>query len=444
MTQKQILENVQNLTAEQLFDYVLEGVITLSMLKGTGDLDESKRKKIESFQKLDDEKHNAYWENCRYGNELALTDYIATWGKREKNHVEEAKDKIKTLEEQRDQKKKEKARILKSLNENQNSYSPGMISKYLSDEVLTAQDLRDCDIPDSIIESINNIKQKELELGDTPDSIPKGYTEVYFWGSPGSGKTCALAAILSTAERKGYLDIATGPGYDYMTHMTNIFIEKNAILPPPSPIETTQYLPFVLKKGNDKPRSVSLIELSGEIFECFFLKNAGKKLPSERHQETFETLMKFLKGENRKIHFFFIDYDKENKKDAKGYTQGNYLSAASVFFKNQDIFGKSTDAVYIVITKSDLMPCKEDQRVAYSKQHLVNNNFSSFINALKDRCKQHSINSGKLTVEPFSLGKVYFQQICNFDETSALKLIDILIERIAPTSKSMLNRFLNK
>ena len=38
--------------------------------------------------------------------------------------------------------------------------------------------------------------------------------------------------------------------------------------------------------------------------------------------------------------------------------------------------------------------------------YLNENNYKSFINTLKDICKKEGINGGKLTVEPFSLGKV--------------------------------------
>ena len=168
-------------------------------------------------------------------------------------------------------------------------------------------------------------------------------------------------------------------------------------------------------------------------------------LQSQKHQNTFNSLNRFLKGNNRKVHFFFIDFGKENDIDADGYTQGDYLAAASTFFKNNDVFSSSTIAIYVVITKSDLMPNARsyEEKVEYSKQHLKTNNFSAFINALKARCEQHSINAGKLTVEPFSLGKVYFQQICDFDRTSATKIIDILIDRISPSKKSILE-VLNK
>lgn len=441
MNHDEILRRVSDLSAEQLFEYIRKGTVTLEELRVTGELDATKRKAIMNLQTQLDSKDDEAWECARYSNEASIRDYIAYYptGK----HVQEAKDRIDTILNDRENSIRAKQVILENLKRNPNSFTPGMIQDHLQKGIISEYDLHCCNVPPNIIKKLNNIVPPRLQLGQTPESIPEGYTEVYFWGIPGSGKTCALAAILSTADRLGYLDVAVGPGYDYMTRLAGIFHNGNAVLPPPSPVETTQYLPFVLRKGNDKPRSVSLIELSGEIFECFYRKNANLPFQSPKHENTFNSLIRFLKGGNRKIHFFFIDFEKENDIDADGYSQGNYLAAASAFFKNNDIFSKSTDAIYLVITKSDLMPNARTylERVEYAKKHLQDKNFSSFVNTLKYRCNQHSINAGKLTVEPFSLGKVYFQQICDFDNTSATKIIDILIERIAPNKKSILEVF---
>ena len=446
MNKQQLLNNVENLTAEQLFYYISKGIVTFPELKDTNNLDASKRKVIQILiekskaiqQQRDLEDDNA-WNQARY-TELGCGTYLEKYpsGK----HIKEAREKIDYFEQQRREERAKKQEILSKVRCNPNSFTPGMLRGYLNDGTISRSDLVNCGIPDRIINSLDNIVSPQLRLGDTPDSIPDGYTEVYFWGIPGSGKTCALSAILNTAERLGYLEIAQGPGYDYMTRLKNIFVNPIAFLPPPSPVETTQYLPFVLKKNNDKPRSVSLIELSGEIFQCFYHRNAGTMNNlSDAHKDTFNSLIRFLRGNNRKIHFFFIDYEKENNVDVDGYTQADYLQAAATFFKNNDVFGKSTDAMYLIITKSDLMPCRKEERIGEVSEYLQSNNFTAFINSLKARCKQHSINAGNLTAIPFSLGKVYFQQICNLDRDSANKIIEILLERIAPNKKSILDVF---
>jgi hypothetical protein len=446
MNKQQILQQVENLTAEELFNYICQGIVTLEELKNTGNLDATKRKAISNLQnkrKEEDRKRaeedDRKWEELRY-TESGCRSYLEQYPAG--RHAAEAKQKIDDWEEQRREEQKKKQEILDSVRRNPNSFTPGMLRTYLNDGIISRSDLVNFGIPKKIIGLLDNIVSPNLELGKTPDSIPDGYTEVYFWGIPGSGKTCALSAILSTAENFGYLEIAPGPGYDYMTRLKNIFFNPVAFLPPPSPVETTQYLPFVLKKDKDKPRSVSLIELSGEIFQCFYHQNAGRmdKL-SDAHKDTFNSLIRFLKGKNRKIHFFFVDYEKENKPDADGYTQTDYLQAAATFFKNNDVFGNSTDAIYLVITKSDLMSGHKNERKNEIKEYLSNHNFKAFVNSLKARCKQHSINAGDLTAIPFSLGKVYFQQICELDRDDAKKIIGILLDRIPPKKTSILDVF---
>ena len=247
------------------------------------------------------------------------------------------------------------------------------------------------------------------------------------------------------------MNIAPGEGFFYATQLKNIFSDDgiaNDYLPPPSPLETTQYLPFTLKYPNETfSRSVSLIELSGEIFKCFFWNNNEIEFPTEVHVKTFNSLNSFLSSKNKKIHFFFIDYSRENKPDVKGIKPGDYLAAASTYLNDNNIFNKTTDAIYVVLTKSDLLAddngnkIPEEKRVEYAKKHLNDDKYSSFINTLKTNCKKHSINGGKLTVEPFSLGEVYFQDICNFEGSSADKIVQILMDRIPVSRKSFLDVF---
>lgn len=445
-----ILENIANLTAEQLFDEIKEGNITLDELINTGYLDITKRKKIILLQQKLDSIDNNDWELAKYGNESALFDYITKHpaGK----HINEAKQKIYFLKQQRASAEAQKQTILNKIKQNPNFYPPAKIIELLQNGICES-DLLDCNIPQSAIENLYNIVTPNLDLGPTPTTIPPGFTEVYFWGTTGSGKTCALGAVLQMAQRKGYLNIAPGPGHRYAVQLKNIFSHDeiaNDYLPAPTPVENTQYLPFTLKRPDEKgTRSVSLIELSGEIFKCFFDKIAGRPLQSQSHVDTFQSLNSFLKNNNRKIHFFFVDYNRENKPDGNGLTQSDYLSGTSTYFKNNKIFGKSTDAIFVVLTKCDLLRDESgncvsyEKRVEYAKKYLneENNNYKSFINTLKDICKKESINAGVLTVQPFSLGKVYFQQICDFDGRSASEIVEILMDRIPATRKSILDVF---
>jgi hypothetical protein len=407
-----------------------------------------RQRAIAEREKADDDA----WETIRYGNEITLIDWVNN--NPNNRHLQDAKNRVNFLQDERVKILSQKQGIIDNIRRNPNTYSPNEIKGFLRNSTFTEQDLHDCGIPQGAIDNLDKIQAPNLHLGYTPTSIPDGYTEVYFWGGTGSGKTCALGAILHMAEQKGYLNIATGPGYLYANQLKNIFSDDgtaNDFLPAPSPVETTQYLPFTLKNPTERQsRSVSLIELSGEIFKCFFYKNGGQGFPTQSHENTFNSLNTFLKSNNRKVHFFFIDYDRENRPDKDSLKQSDYLAAASTYFGNNKVFGNTTDAIYVVLTKSDLLldengnSVPKNKRVDYAKHHLNDNNYKAFINTLKDNCKKHSINGGKLTVEPFSLGKVYFKEICDFDGSAASNIVEILMERIPGTRKSILGEFLNK
>lgn len=436
-----ILSHLDDFSAEQLFEFICQGIITLEEMKATGNLDNSKRRAITNLQHARDAEDDDAWNAARY-TEQGCRDYLAHYPAG--RYVIEARQKIDELEQQRSNEIAERKRILERVRLKPNSFTPGMLRQYLDNGTIKRDDLITYGIPSEIIDRLDNIISPQLTLGQTPDSIPAGYTEVYFWGIPGSGKTCALSAVLSTAEKMGYLEIAQGPGYNYMVLLKNIFSSRISFLPGPSPVDTTQYLPFTLKKPDQQyARSVSLIELSGEIFQCFLYKNANRPWPSPEHEDTFNSLIRFLNGGNRKIHFFFIDYDRENNPDPDGYTQADYLNAAATFFNDRryNLFSKTTDAIYIVITKSDLMDCGKSERVEQVKQYLQNNNFSAFINSLRAKCRENSINAKRVLGTPFALGEVYFQKMCVFDDETSRNIIDILMRRIAPQRQSILDVF---
>lgn len=446
-----ILANIDSLTAEQLFTEIKEGNITLEELMQTGDLSVVKRNRITALQRELEGRDEEDWELAqRGGDEVSLREYLRKYPAG--RHVAEAQQIISFLERQKENYQAQKQTILSNLQRNPNAYPPSKIIEFLQ-HVISEDDLINCGIPLSAIENLQNIENVELLLGQTPTAIPPGFTEVYFWGAPGSGKTCALGALLNVSRKKGFINLATGPGYRYATQLTNIFSDDglaNDYLPAPTALESTQYLPFTLKRPNEKAlRYVSLIELSGEIFKCFLDLNSGHPLETVSHEETFNTLRSFLRNNNRKIHFFFIDYNRENRPDGNGFCQSDYLAAATTYFKDHKIFGKSTDAIFVVLTKSDLLrdesgnEVKRERWVEYAKNYLNENNYKAFIETLKDICKKEGINGGNVTIEPFSLGKVYFQKIGDFDGRSAENLLEILMQRI-PGSKTSLFDIFNK
>jgi hypothetical protein len=76
------------------------------------------------------------------------------------------------------------------------------------------------------------------------------------------------------AEQKVILNLATGPGYLYANQLKIYFSDDgvaNDYLPAASPVETTQYLPFTLKRPKEKTQHVpSQLNLVVNTFKCVF------------------------------------------------------------------------------------------------------------------------------------------------------------------------------
>lgn len=444
MTRDNILDNLDDYSADQLCRAIHEGIVTLEELQSTGNLDASKRRAIKACQeKLKMEEEKCWREAQSIDDETGYLTYLQKYPKG--TYVLRAEKEIEHIRRKLSERQYEKEKLLKEIKDNPNAYDPGIIRYHLNNGDLDRTRLLEIGIPERVIDRLyRNEIPPDWELGQAPDQIPEGYTEVYFWGIRGSGKTTALAAVLSSANKNGELEIAQGPGYNYMVQLVNLFNDNIATLPSGTGTDLTQYLPFTLKKPKEKyKRSVSLIELSGEIFQCFLYSNASRPMPTLQHEETFNSLLRILSGDNRKIHFFFIDYHRSNASDRDNFTQANYLNAAATFFNNPqyNIFGRTTDAIYVVITKSDLIKGNNNERTDEIREYLNNNNFKSFVESLKAKCQEHGINHGRLLATPFSLGKVYFSEICEFDDTTSRNIIDILMRRIPQNKKSILDIF---
>ena len=324
----------------------------------------------------------------------------------------------------------QKFQYIEDLKHNINAYP----TQILNSQGITYKDLINAgiEIPDTI-EKIWNDDGIDLQLGEQPDEIPSGRTEIYFWGAPGSGKTCTLAAILSTAKKEGYFEPQQGKGLMYMTQLSSLFVDDVATLPKPSPIEITQGLSFDLRDENLANHPVTLIEISGEIFECFSHAITRQDIPNDGHLASYNNLLNFLKAtDNPKFHFFVIDVDNK-KRDKYGFTQMDYLQNAALFFQANNIFNEKTAGIYILVTKSDLLSKNKAERTGAAIDKLKLN-YINLINSLKAIAYQHKLinkPTDMLQVIPFTIGDVYLQNKCVFDPVMSKEVIKILQQNVA-------------
>lgn len=259
-------------------------------------------------------------------------------------------------------------------------------------------------------------------------------TEVYFWGIPSSGKTCALGAILSTLN-DGETVRSTKferdcQGYGYMNRLSNVF-QKNRIgvLPPGTKTTNTYEMGMHVEDIEKKVHPITCIDLAGELTRCMYKKDANEDLKDDEKSvlNTVTNILKDNRTDNRKIHFFVIEYGAEDRA-YEGLPQRIYLSAALNYIESTGIFVKNTDAIFLLITKVDKINARGEE-LRDKLRSYIKENYLGFYNGLEKICRDHYINNGKVEIQPFSLGEVCMQDFCLFKNEYAAEVVRAIIKR---------------
>jgi hypothetical protein len=451
MEKKSILTNISrpNITADIIADAIRGGIVTFKEAQETGEFQIAKQKLVKDllakYQQEDSDFNNATTLQL-------LREFKAKY--EDSNNIARVDIKIreKEAEERENQRRK-----FESIKYNINDYKPDELKNELGDEFL--RDL--CNELGIDYDVVNNYDEPELKFNDIPqniEDIPQGFTDVFFWGIPSSGKTCALATILCTMKDNYTITSPTIEkkfGATYRDSLINIFKNQTAYLPAATQKDRTQYMPFLLKKRNEeKYRQISFFELSGEVFKYFYeLENNCNILDDvdrSNVESAFKTLNLLLGSNNQKIHFFFIDYQQETKgtRDKHKLTQENYLNAAATYFRDREhIFKKKTDAVYVVVTKSDEIKSDNNKSDISGEERtqlagkFLSDNFGNFMDVIKHRCKKDSVD---FNVKIFSIGDVFFKSICKINYYYATNIVEDLLKKVKPVSENCISKWLNR
>ncbi len=523
MVNKQnILDNVEFYSAEQLVEYIHQGVVTFDELvsETDGDFDASKRKAVK--QKLESGDADA-WEDAKRANTIeAIQKYLDTfprgkfrdeartlkqqlndsaskkveestindvWKSVDKTskealqeflrkypnnaHASEAtalinqilldeimgvnvdtlvsqirtyetdgsltpamKDNNIIAEIQRylKEKKISKSEFLSKIQEDHNLLSAGVVKRLVNSGDIAVSDLLTIGIDKLFIQKMfKGESAKSFSTQVSLDKIHKQSTEVYFWGIPSSGKSCALGAILSVAA-SGTVAHSMDPdidsqGYGYMTKLINLFQEGQiGTLMEGNAIDAFYEMGFDLVDYDGKIHPITCIDMAGELMRCMWKSNAGEPL-AEMDEKMLDTMTRILidnRTINRKIHIFVIEYGAEDRL-YEGLPQLRYLDGALSYIKNTGIFKKDTDAIYIMITKTDKV--KNPSKEVFNQY--INEKYKGFYNGLEQICKDNEINKGRVEKIAFSLGEVCFQNYCRFNARPAENVVNLLLQRSA-------------
>ena len=327
--------------------------------------------------------------------------------------------------------------LLDELEDDHNFLQAKVVKTLVEHHQLSYHDLEDIGIPHAFIQKLaRNTTRIQFETPPAFESIARKSTEIYFWGIPSSGKTCALGAILSVAENgqiaKAMIKDTECQGFDYMNRLPMCFNlnHQASTLPMGTPTMATYEMGFDLIDHDDKVHPITCVDFAGELMTCIYKVTTGKTLTNQQ-SKTLETLTNVLidkRTGNRKIHFFVVEYGAEDRL-YDGLPQRNYLDTVVNFIDNKNIFKTSTDAIFLIVTKVDKIRAKSKEERNELLKAYVKMQYGGFYNGLSTICKKYQINGGKISILPFSLGKVCFQDYCMFKEAYANTIVDIILSR---------------
>ena len=265
--------------------------------------------------------------------------------------------------------------------------------------------------------------------------IDKVSAEVYFWGIPASGKTCALGAILSVANTdrvaKGMVKDNTCQGYGYMQHLSEMFREEErvGVLPEGTATTNTYAMSFDLIDKDDRIHPITCVDLAGELVECMSRSDARQPLSAMQEQalSALTDLLVANRSKNRKIHIFVLEYGGENRLYG-GLSQSTLLDGALRYIESTGIFARDTDAIYLMFTKVDRAGVKGAELINKLRQY-TERHYSGFYNGLTRICRENEINGGVVERIPFTMGDVCFQEFCLFRGAAAAMVVQELLKR---------------
>lgn len=321
--------------------------------------------------------------------------------------------------------------LLDGIRADKNYKSAEDIQRAVSDGTISRDELAQIVGDEWATEILSYNRPPDLPIYSSPIELQKGRTEVYFWGTPASGKTCTLGAVLSSAYTKGRL-VKRGGALEYMDGLKNIFNPTGISRLPNSTSNACIYdMNVDLKDEKNRRHPITMIDLAGEIFKCIYFSSQGIELDDDR-QRILTTTFNYLKDRrNKKIMFFVVEYDGHDRvwDDNTNLNMSDYLDRCLNYLNDLKVISNSVNGIYVLVTKSDKIVCEyKDQAV--EAQKYVEEYFNGFWETLKEISKSCGVKD--LKVIPFSVGNVVAKQLCEYNG----KYASLVINNICKKSES--------
>ena len=336
---------------------------------------------------------------------------------------------------------------------NPNSYEVNRLLRLINDGIFSDHELVNAKVmTDTVLETLRN-HDINADLPDIRQAIENsraeckdGYTDVFFFGVPSTGKTCVLMGM--SRSNSLHINLASGGG-DYAAALQQ-YTDVGVTVPrtPGTFVTTLEATISSVSDQGGAVHKINLVEMSGEEFAFDIANNPDRIFTFEQMGSGATQL---LKNDNRKVFFLIIDptanvvrinreivvqdgFDEETGEPIT-HTDLQYcvVNQRTLIQKMVDLFTdpgnaeimKKVDSIHIIMTKSDTLgnPVEREEKAL----NIFQQKFSGdILKPLIDLCEEYNINS-RTNFHPnlytFSLGTFYVGGLYEYEQTDSDRLV---------------------
>jgi len=363
-----------------------------------------------------------------------------------------------------------KQQEMRDMKENPNQYEPERLKNLLDRGVFTDRELifskvMTQNVLDTLKDpnSLSGLPDVKDAIAHSTAECKEGYTDVFFFGVPSTGKTCVLMGMSRSQSLN--INLASGGG-DYAAALQQYTDVGITVPRTPGSFVTTLEATISSQANNGAKHSVNLVEMSGEEFAFGIAGNPD-------HEFTFEEMgtgaTELLKNDNDKVFFLVIDptasvvrinreirdgFDEETGKPITHLeycrvNQRTLIQKMVNLFQNPDNADimRKVNSIHIIMTKSDTLgnQVERDEKAL----EIFNSKFKGdILEPLKDVCLEYNINVAsnyKPKLYTFSLGKFYVGGLYEYEPEDSDKLVRAIMNSThAVKTKSFWEKFKDK
>ena len=312
------------------------------------------------------------------------------------------------------------------------------VDELISEGVMTENiwnTLNSIDVKNDLPDIYEAMQESKVECSE-------GFTDVYFFGMPSTGRTCILQGLLCATSLNVDLASSGGPYAEALRIYTDY-----GMLSPRTPDDFVTTLKTIITGGHTPIKhNVNFIEMSGSHF-LEMVKDYGEHSKEENNSD----IAHLLHNDNRKVFFLIIDptinevrfnceYDEYDEQTGEKIqrlkhavlNQNIFMQNIVNIFQdpaNSDIM-KKVDSIHIIVTKVDTFG-ERLQRREKALDYFNNHYAMNIVPPLTEVCRDYHINSNsdyRPKLFTFSLGKFYVGGLYEYDATDSELLVNAISE----------------